>query len=139
MDTVKPRECSKEADFTISLEEDKKDEQEQYKQYLETLLEVNDIPTNDRSIIITDVMGKKMFNNEESNLNNKSDKNEKNGSKNKLIIEKITAKPNKQNRNTINCQESDTCSINTGFDILRVLLNWLQDLILTTLNKKQNY
>lgn len=128
----------KEANLTTSAKEDKLDEHEQYKQYLETLLDVNDIPTSDRSVVITNILEKKIFNNEESNLElSKNNSSKKDYLKNNLIIEKITFKPNKQNRNINEYRESSTNNVNAAVDIIKNLLNWLHEFILTTLNVKK--
>ncbi|XP_043476474.1 probable serine/threonine-protein kinase DDB_G0282963 isoform X1 [Leptopilina heterotoma] len=140
IDAKKPKEYLKEANLTTSPKEDKFDEHEQYKQYLETLLDVNDIPTSDRSVVITNILEKKIFNSEESNLEiSKNNGSKKDYLKNNLIIEKITFKPNKQNRNINEYRESSTNNVNAAVDIIKNLLNWLQEFILTTLNvEKKN-
>lgn len=135
MDTIKTKEYSRRENFTNNTMEDRKDEHEQYKQYLETLLEVNNIPKKERSVIITDALEKKMLNSRESNFDiNKKNASKKDDFKNNLIIEKITLKSNKPTKNTINYEKSN---INATFDIIKIIFNWLQDFILTTLNAKK--
>ena len=95
---------------------DKKKEDEHYKNYVETLLDVNDIPKKDRAEFVINTLDRVV--NDEDFFTTK---------------EKVQIKNNKENFGNRKYRRYDT---SRRVEMLKVFLSWVKDLVFTATDRK---